>query len=101
MELRHLRYFMAVADAGHITRAAQTLGMQQPPLSQQIRALEDELGVALFRRHPKGVELTEAGRLLKADAARLLADAAAMQQRMSAFVRGERGRVLVGFTSSA
>jgi DNA-binding transcriptional LysR family regulator len=101
MELRHLRYFVAVANAGHITRAAESLGMQQPPLSQQIRALEEELGVTLFNRHPKGVDLTEAGRLLQADALRLLADAAALQERMSAFVRGERGRVLVGFTSSA
>lgn len=101
MELRHLRYFVAVANAGHITRAAESLGMQQPPLSQQIRALEEELGIALFNRHPKGVELTEAGRLLQSEAQRLLADAAALQERMAAFVRGERGRVVVGFTSSA
>lgn len=101
MELRHLRYFVAVANAGHITRAAESLGMQQPPLSQQIRALEEELGVTLFNRHPKGVALTEAGRLLQAEAVRLLADAQALQERMAAFVRGERGRVLIGFTSSA
>lgn len=101
MELRHLRYFMAVANAGHITRAAESLGIQQPPLSQQIRALEDELGVALFHRHPKGVALTEAGRLLQAEAGRVLADVSALQARLSAFVQGERGRVLIGFTSSA
>jgi DNA-binding transcriptional LysR family regulator len=75
--------------------------MQQPPLSQQIRALEEELGIALFRRHPKGVDLTDAGRELRAEALRLLADFTAMRERMQAFARGERGRVHVGFTSSA
>ena len=101
IELRHLRYFLAVARTGHVTRAAEALGMQQPPLSQQIKALEAALGVQLLRRHPRGVELTEAGRLFQAEAGRLVADAAAMQERMQAFAQGVRGTLAVGFTSSA
>jgi len=101
MELRHLRYFVAVAEAGHITRAAERLGIQQPPLSQQIRALETELDVQLFRRKPRGVELTEAGRALLEDARTVLArvDHAVATTRRTA--RGELGRLAVGFTSSA
>ena len=72
MELRHLRYFLAVAECGHITRAAERLGIQQPPLSQQIRALESELGSALFHRHPKGVDLTDVGHELRAEAERVV-----------------------------
>jgi DNA-binding transcriptional LysR family regulator len=101
MELRHLRYFIAVAEEGHITRAAERLGMQQPPLSQQIRALERELGVQLLRRKPRGVELTEAGRALLDDARLVFAriDHAIATTRRTA--RGELGRLVVGFTSSA
>ena len=101
MELRHLRYFIAVAEEGHITRAAERLGMQQPPLSQQIRALERELDVQLLRRKPRGVELTDAGQALLADARAVFAqiDHAVLTTRRTA--RGEQGRIAVGFTSSA
>ena len=101
MDLRHLRYFVAVAEAGHMTRAAQALGIQQPPLSQQIKALEQELGLRLFQRHPKGVHLTDAGVQLLEEARRLLADVAAMQARLQRVARGERGLLQVAFTSSA
>lgn len=101
METRALRYFLAVAQAGHMTRAAEQLGIQQPPLSVQIKALERQLGMTLFRRHPRGVALTEAGRAFQAEARRLLDDMAAMRERMARLARGEAGRVAVGFTSSA
>ncbi len=101
MELRHLRYFQAVADHGHMTRAAAELGIQQPPLSQQIRGLETELGLALFTRHPKGVSLTDAGRLFQVDARRILGDVAALQRRMAQVAGGLQGELSVGFTSSA
>ncbi len=101
MELRHLRYFVAVAEEGHITRAARRLGLQQPPLSQQIQALESELDVRLFRRLPRGVALTEAGRAFLEDARAILdrVDLAVSATQRTA--RGERGRIAVGFTSSA
>src|ERR1051326_3412099 len=101
MELRHLRYFVAVAEAGHVTRAAERLGIQQPPLSQQIRALEQELDVQLFRRKPRGVELTQAGEALLGEARAILqrVEHAAAAARRTA--RGEAGRIGLGFTSSA
>ena len=73
-DLRQLRYFLAVADAGQLTAAAAALGIQQPPLSQQIAGLERQLGLRLFDRHAKGVTLTEGGRLVAAEARRLLVE---------------------------
>jgi len=101
MELRQLRYFAAVAETGHMTRAAAQLGIQQPPLSQQIKALESRLGLALFHRHPKGMTLTDGGRLFLVEARRILADVAATEQRMVQVAQGRHGLLSVGLTSSA
>ncbi|MBK4738957.1 LysR family transcriptional regulator [Noviherbaspirillum pedocola] len=101
MELRHLRYFIAVAEERHITRAAERLGMQQPPLSQQIKLLEAQLGFALFRRLPRGVELTEAGRMFLRDAKALLSDLDAAAERAARAAQGMEGAVAIGFTTSA
>ncbi len=73
MELRHLRYFLAVAEAEHITRAAESLNLSQPSLSQQIRQLEEELGAPLLERVGRRVRLTEGGRLFESYARRILA----------------------------
>lgn len=101
LDLRHLRYFLAVAEEGHITRAAERLGMQQPPLSQRIRAIERALGVQLFRRKPRGVELTEAGRIFRdnANAMLLQYDRALDATRRAA--RGEEGELRVGMMPTA
>jgi len=101
MDLRHLRYFVAVAEEGHITRAAERLGIQQPPLSQQIQALERKLDVLLFRRKARGVELTDAGRTLLVDARAILAQVDHAVAKTHRTARGEQGRIVIGYTSTA
>jgi DNA-binding transcriptional LysR family regulator len=101
MELRHLRYFVAVAEEKHVTRAAKRLGIQQPPLSLQIRALEEELQVQLFRRKPRGVELTDAGQSFLVSARGVLDQVERAFATTRRTARGEQGRLVVGFTSSA
>src|SRR4051812_2455502 len=98
MDLRHLRCFVAVAETGHITGAAERLGMQQPPLSRLIRGIERELDVMLFKRWARGVELTDAGRAFLEKATTILRqyDEAFEVARRTA--RGEQGRIRVGVT---
>ncbi|MGY6272263.1 LysR family transcriptional regulator [Achromobacter denitrificans] len=101
MELRHLRYFTAVAEELHFTRAAARLGIGQPPLSQQIQQLEREIGTPLFLRLPRGIALTEAGAGFLEDARAILASADRAVDAARRLGRGERGAITVGFTASA
>ncbi|EQA7361407.1 LysR substrate-binding domain-containing protein [Pseudomonas aeruginosa] len=101
MELRHLRYFIAVAEELHFGRAAERLGISQPPLSQQIQALEEEIGARLFERTNRRVELTDAGRLFLDESRQVLAQVnkAVLLARRAHL--GELGELKIGFTSSA
>ncbi|MCF3160159.1 LysR substrate-binding domain-containing protein [Pseudomonas aeruginosa] len=101
MELRHLRYFIAVAEELHFGRAAERLGISQPPLSQQIQALEEEIGARLFERTNRRVELTDAGRLFFDESRQVLARVykAVLLPRRAHL--GELGELKIGFTSSA
>lgn len=101
MELRHLRYFIAVAEELHFGRAAEQLGISQPPLSQQIQALEEEIGARLLERTNRRVALTEAGKLFLDEARQVLqqVDRAVLLARRAH--QGEIGELKVGFTASA
>lgn len=101
IELRHLRYFIAVAEELHFGRAAERLHMAQPPLSQQIRQLEAELGFQLFRRTKRSVELTEAGQVFLEECQRILRQLDQAVQTGRKASRGEMGQLVVGFVSSA
>jgi DNA-binding transcriptional LysR family regulator len=101
VDLQRLKYFIAVAEERHITRAAARLGMAQPPLSQQIRILEAELGTKLFDRVPKGVALTPAGEALLEDARSILDAADRAGRRVRRIACGEEGELVGGITTSA
>lgn len=101
IELRHLRYFCAIARAGSFSRAAEELGIQQPPLSQQLRQLEEWLGFALFERHRKGVRLTHGGSTFLKEAQSLLAATHEAVSRSRRSADGRAGVMRLGGTSSA
>lgn len=98
MELRYLRYFVAVASTRHFTRAAEQLGISQPPLSQQIQKLEREVGTPLFKRLTRGVEMTDAGEALYQDASHILELTDSALERVRSIARGEHGVINVGFS---
>ncbi|WP_321878769.1 LysR family transcriptional regulator [Paraburkholderia bannensis] len=100
MELRQLRYFLAVAEHLHFSEAARALGIAQPPLSQQILKLEKEVGTRLFVRHSRHVELTETGRLFRERALRIVEDADLALAEAQNAGRGETGRLNLGFAGS-
>jgi len=101
MDLRHLRYFLAVAEERHFTRAAEKLGIQQPPLSQQIRQLEDELGTKLFHRLTRGVELTGSGTFLMQEARQILDHVERTKAAVQSLGRGTSGHIRVGFSNAS
>jgi len=101
VELRHLRYFAAVARTEHFGRAAQMLGVAQPALSRQIRQLEEEIGVELLERLPRGVRLTVAGRTYADEVGEILSHVDAAGKKARSFAAGSAGSLSVGFNDVA
>lgn len=101
MELRHLRYFLAVAEELNFTRAAQRLGITQPSLSSQIRQFETEMGTPLLRRGTRGVELTDAGKLMFEEARVILAGVERARTGVARRARGETGKINIGSAGGA
>src|SRR5260221_7206462 len=100
MELRHLRYFLAVGEALNFTKAAAQLRVAQPALSRQVQDLEDEIGVDLLRRSPRGVTLTAEGRLFLEEVRELLKRADESVEKVRALARGEDGEFHIGYAPS-
>ncbi|AJW28951.1 LysR family transcriptional regulator [Chania multitudinisentens RB-25] len=101
IELRHLRYFVAVAEELHFGRAAERLRISQPPLSQQIKALEEMLGARLLARNNRNVGLTQAGEMFLKEAYQVLDQVNRAAEKATRLERGEIGELMIGFTSSA
>jgi DNA-binding transcriptional LysR family regulator len=100
MELRHLKYFIAVAEEENISRAAEKLHVAQPSLSRQIRDLEEELGIALFERTPRSIKLTEGGRFFLTEACEAVAGVERAISNIRSFVTGGRGEIHIGYAPS-
>ena len=101
MELRHLRYFVAVGEEQHYGRASARLRVAQPALSRQIQDLEEEVGFKLFDRLPRGVKLSAAGKLFLDDARRILQEVSEAAARAARVARGQSGTLRVGFAENA
>jgi DNA-binding transcriptional LysR family regulator len=101
LELRHLKYFMTVAEELHFGKAATRLNMAQPPLSQQIRQLEEELGVSLFHRTKRSVELTEEGKVFLESVYQIFNNLEEAIEKVRKVNRGEIGEIVIGFIASA
>ena len=101
MDLRQMRYFLTVVEEAHFGRAAQRLNIVQPALSMQIKALEEEVGGVLFLRTTRKVELTEAGKLFRAEAELAVAQAERAKSVVQRALRGETGKVRIGFAGNA
>ena len=99
MELRHLRYFLAVGEALNFRKAAAQLRLAQPALSRQVQDLEEEIGVDLFRRSPRGVTLTAEGKLFLKEAREVLKHADESVERARALARGEYGELHIGYSA--
>src|SRR6202163_2360881 len=100
MELRHLRYFLAVAEALSFTKAAAQLRIAQPALSRRVQDLEEEIGVDLLKRSPRGVSLTAEGKLFLEEVRELLKRADESVEKVRALARGEYGELHIGYAPS-
>lgn len=101
MDIRQLKYFLAIAEEGQITAAAKRLNIAQPPLSQQLQALEKELGVKLMERGPRSVQLTDAGEMLRNRAQQIVELTESAAREITDFVKGWKGTLSVGTVSSS
>lgn len=101
MDIRQLKYFLAIAEEGQITSAARRLQMAQPPLSQQLKLLEEELGVKLVERGPRSIQLTEAGMLLRERAEQIVELTDSTARELGDYARGVQGTLAIGTVSSS
>ncbi|MCL6457963.1 MAG: LysR family transcriptional regulator [Gorillibacterium sp.] len=101
MDIRQLKYFLAIAEEGQITAAARKLQMAQPPLSQQLKLLEEELGVKLVERGPRSIQLTDAGTILRNRAQQILELTDSTAREITDFVKGFKGTLSIGTVSSS